>query len=85
MKPSCSRKSMLELRVNKNREELVRSEESSQESELSAADAETMDHIHQAWEWWYNGGRVPFFGKAVCILCSIFVLTYSKGSAFALL
>ena len=29
----------LELRVNKNREELVRSEESSQESESSAADA----------------------------------------------
>ena len=45
----------------------------------------TMDHIHQAWEWWYNGGRVPFFGKAVCILCIIFVLTFSKGSAFALL
>ena len=44
-----------------------------------------MDHIHQAWEWWYNGGRVPFFGKAVCILCNIFVLTYSKGSALALL
>ena len=44
-----------------------------------------MDHIHQAWEWWYNGGRVPFFGKAVCILCIIFVLTFSKGSAFALL
>ena len=44
-----------------------------------------MDHIHQAWEWWYDGGRVPFFGKAVCILCSIFVLTHSKGSAFALL
>ena len=32
-------KSTLELRVNKNREELVRSEESSQESESSAADA----------------------------------------------
>ena len=45
----------------------------------------SMDHIHRAWEWWYNGGRVPFFGKAVCILCSFFVLTYSKGSAFALL
>ena len=44
-----------------------------------------MDHIHLAWEWWYNGGRVPFFGKAVCILCIIFVLTFSKGSAFALL
>ena len=39
MKPSCSRKSTLELRVNKNREELVRSEESAQESESSAADA----------------------------------------------
>ena len=44
-----------------------------------------MDHIHQAWEWWYNGGRVPFFGKAVCILCIVFVLTYREGSAFALL
>ena len=39
MKPSCSQKSTLELRVNKNRVELVRSEESSQESESSAADA----------------------------------------------
>ena len=32
-------KSTLELRVNKNREELVRSEESSQVSESSAADS----------------------------------------------
>ena len=34
-----SKTSTLSLRVNKNREELVRSEESSQESESSAADA----------------------------------------------
>ena len=41
MKPSCSRKGTpLELRVNKKREDQVRSEESSQESESSAADAQ---------------------------------------------
>ena len=40
-----------------------------------------MDHIHQVWEWWYNGGRVPFFGKAVCILCIIFVPARSVKEA----
>ena len=39
MKQSCSRKGTLQLRPNKKRAELVRSVESSEESESSAADA----------------------------------------------
>ena len=39
-----------------------------------------MDHIHQAWEWWYNGGRVSFVAGPY-VFCVVFLYSRTEKEA----